>query len=378
MTPTADIFSICIIDLAAATMLCMVALSCRWILREKDLEHGMLRAMIGFALVSCILDPICFGYDGVPGFGSFLVVYGTNLYLYSVNLFMTMCWLVFLLQHLFGYVSKRQKIFIGLFTGFGAVALLANFFVPVVFSVDAGNVYHREPLYALFVVLQTAAFIDSMLVYYIARRQSGALRFFPVHLVVVPCVVGAIIQIANFGVSTIWPFIAVSVTAVMIGLQNELIYRDHLTGLYNRAFLDVTLRRKIEKNDYAYAGIMIDVNDFKALNDTMGHAEGDAVLIELADFLRKAVGMQGVAVRYAGDEFVVMLNTRDADEAEAFIELIKGGVVALGKNRSKPCDLSVSAGWCEMDLSKYGVDELLDIIDRRMYENKQAFYEDRI
>lgn len=377
MAQTVDIFSIVVSDLTAATMLVMVMLSCRWNLGKNDLEHRMLNATIVFALVACFLDPLGFAFDGQPGFGAHIIVYVTNFILYCANPVMTLCWLVFLLQHLFGFVSSRQKAFIGAFTGICVVALLANFFVPVVFFVDDANVYHRGPLYVLFVVLQAAAFVDSMLAYVLARRDSGTLRFFPVHLVVIPCILGAVIQIANFGVSTLWPFIAISVAAVMISLQNELIFRDHLTGLYNRAFLDSTLQRKLEEAGSSFAGVMIDVNGFKDLNDRLGHAEGDAALVEVADLLRRMVGSQGVAVRYAGDEFVVMLNLKDDADVEEFVQRVKENVVALGENRNKPWALSVSAGWCRMDITSHDANELFDIMDRCMYADKRAYYHGR-
>ena len=96
----------------------------------------------------------------------------------------------------------------------------------------------------------------------------------------------------------------------MTALKNEIIFTDCLTGLYNREYLEFLHKRACNKKDCWVSGIMIDLNGFKQINDNYGHAEGDLALCIVADLLLKSFSEYGVVTRYAGDEFVIMLNYR--------------------------------------------------------------------
>lgn len=78
-------------------------------------------------------------------------------------------------------------------------------------------------------------------------------------------------------------------------------------------------KRAYKRKDTWVCGIMIDLNGFKAINDTYGHAEGDTALILAAGLLKNAFGEYGVVTRYAGDEFVVILNTADEQLVQSLI-----------------------------------------------------------
>jgi diguanylate cyclase (GGDEF)-like protein len=90
----------------------------------------------------------------------------------------------------------------------------------------------------------------------------------------------------------------------------ELSVRDSLTGLYNRRYMDETLRREIElalRTGSRLGLVMIDVDEFKSVNDTFGHALGDLVLCEIAARLRENTRRTDIACRFGGDEFVLIL-----------------------------------------------------------------------
>jgi diguanylate cyclase (GGDEF)-like protein/PAS domain S-box-containing protein len=86
--------------------------------------------------------------------------------------------------------------------------------------------------------------------------------------------------------------------------------RDHLTGLFNRRFMEETLERELtraSRKKYSVGVILMDVDDFKRFNDTCGHAAGDAILQELGAFLRGHIRRQDIPSRYGGDEFIIIL-----------------------------------------------------------------------
>jgi diguanylate cyclase (GGDEF)-like protein len=117
---------------------------------------------------------------------------------------------------------------------------------------------------------------------------------------------------------------------------------DHLTQLLSRAAFDAAL---LAQSSEATPGqpaslIMADVDHFKRINDGNGHQVGDAVLKELADRLRQVVKHKGLAYRYGGEEFAVILPNHTADEALAVAERARRAVEA-----ANTCGLSVTSSY---------------------------------
>jgi diguanylate cyclase (GGDEF)-like protein len=86
--------------------------------------------------------------------------------------------------------------------------------------------------------------------------------------------------------------------------------RDHLTGLFNRRYLDETLERELhraERNQSSLGVIMLDIDHFKVCNDTYGHAAGDVFLVELGKILKTTIRHADIACRYGGEEFLLIL-----------------------------------------------------------------------
>lgn len=92
-------------------------------------------------------------------------------------------------------------------------------------------------------------------------------------------------------------------------------YIDHLTGVYNRKAFE----RDMRASGPGCAMVMVDIDNFKHVNDTKGHLYGDKVLKRLAAILRRAAGPQGRAYRIAGDEFVLIVPQADTESACCFI-----------------------------------------------------------
>ncbi|MFO7585485.1 MAG: sensor domain-containing diguanylate cyclase [Anaerolineales bacterium] len=93
-------------------------------------------------------------------------------------------------------------------------------------------------------------------------------------------------------------------------LLRELSVRDYLTGLFNRRYLEETLERELLRalrQQSSLGVIMLDVDDFKQINDTYGHVAGDTVLRKLGKLLREHIRGEDIASRYGGDEFLLVL-----------------------------------------------------------------------
>jgi len=121
--------------------------------------------------------------------------------------------------------------------------------------------------------------------------------------------------------------------------------RDHLTGLLNRGFLDERLGELIAELDsrsMPISAIMLDLDHFKAVNDTYGHLIGDEVLQRTAEAIQGRLDRNQAAVRYGGEEIVVLLPMLGVDEASVLAQRLRAAVAALDFTDVSP-DLSVTA-----------------------------------
>ena len=158
---------------------------------------------------------------------------------------------------------------------------------------------------------------------------------------------------------------------------SRLIFEDELTGIYNRRFLLNYFEYKIPWDSletHPVSLIMLDINYFKQINDTHGLGAGDQALIWVATLLREASGDTGLPIRYAGDEFIILLPKTDKQTAlqiaERLLQLVHEKSVQLdGKEDEFPLTISVCVASAPED-AKSGKD-LVQKADTALYFSKK-------
>ena len=124
-------------------------------------------------------------------------------------------------------------------------------------------------------------------------------------------------------------------------------YRDSLTGLHNRRYFDERLREESARAQrcqaYAFSLIVVDIDDFKAVNDTLGHAVGDQVLVEASGFLLDNVREVDIVCRLGGDEFGILLPDTDEAGCRVVIERLRVQFKGLKERLPYPVGLSIGA-----------------------------------
>lgn len=346
-----------------------------WRLRDKKKESRYLLWMMFFICSSCIVDPIVYTVDGTPGILNKFVIFWGNSWLYLSNVLVGACWVCFFSHYSNGGMSKKQSVFVLSTIAVAAVILAVNIFKPIAFEVNEANVYTRKGFFFVFLVLNYMLLFEVIDVYVKTLRRGIFVKFMPVWIFMLPTFVGAAVQSLFYGVSVIAPSLAISVTGALASLQNDSIFMDGLTGLRNRHFLDRILRRISKRRNATVTGIMLDLNGFKGINDKFGHAVGDTALVYTAEILREVVGDLGVVIRYAGDEFVIILNTHDDSVIESTVQGIRDGFRNFNLSRNVPYRLSASIGYRKQDSDNFNDDAFIRAIDEKMYEDKKVYYE---
>ena len=158
----------------------------------------------------------------------------------------------------------------------------------------------------------------------------------------------------------------------------RLIFEDELTGLYNRRFLLNYFQYKVtwdapDLNPLSL--IMVDLDDFKQINDRFGHDSGDQVLIWFASVLRELTGDYGIAVRYAGDEFIILMPRGDKQAAmqvgERLLRLVGEEPCRL-QEEDECLNLTVSIGIASAPEDAQSSKELIRKADAALYFAKKS------
>lgn len=342
---------------------------------KNGIESKYLQALIGISAFACIIDPIICTVDGHSGEGGWLLVYALNLLLFIIDILVGIIWIVLICTHLLGRVPKRQKGFIAALSLLGGMTILTNPFIPILFSVDENSVYHRGELFWIITFIEGVFMLDGIAIYGYCKLRGGIFKFFPVWQFVVPIVVGITVQCCKYGVSTAYPSVMVSLAGLMSSLKDEVLFMDPLTGIYNRSFLD-SIRKELDKkgSSLEVTGIMLDLNGFKAINDTYGHAEGDVALQKAANILKTSVGALGCVIRAGGDEFIVLLNTCQREIVDECIQYIRESFGEENRTSEKEYDLTMAIGCCSSSPVYRTLDDIVKQADRAMYKDKRLYH----
>ncbi|MEW5755188.1 MAG: diguanylate cyclase [Pseudomonadota bacterium] len=151
----------------------------------------------------------------------------------------------------------------------------------------------------------------------------------------------------------------------------QLAMTDQLTSLYNRHYLFDSARKKLSeaaRHNYAIALVVVDLDHFKKINDTHGHAVGDIVLRETGALLKRSVRTEDIAARFGGEEFVLLLSHCEPEGAQAKAERLRGAVEQLNPNGIR---VTASIGVaCFMPHQPRSYEELFTAADEAVYRAK--------
>jgi diguanylate cyclase (GGDEF)-like protein len=154
----------------------------------------------------------------------------------------------------------------------------------------------------------------------------------------------------------------------------QMVITDPLTGTRNRRFFDEVIGRELQRHSRYKAPlsiVFIDVDKFKAINDTLGHETGDRVLREVASFLLKNIREADYVFRWGGDEFLVLMSCNEAEAVRRSIAL-QQAFVKSPAIRDLPPGVALSIGCVEVPADTEDIMPLVQTADERMYADKKS------
>ena len=374
MGSSINLTAIYVTDIVGIVLLFLILVTKGWILPARRRESRILCILIIISIINCAFDAYLSYCDGKPGTFYYFISMVGNTYMYMYYLMVGIGIIMLTVMHIDKNVPRFQSIFFGLIAVIEVGLLIANFFTPLVFSVDANNVYHREAYYMAFVMGGMFLMVYGFAFYFISKIQTPTLRYLPVWQFLVPVALGVIIQYYAYGISLQPISFSIAFTGLVICLQNECIYIDKLTGVYNRYELDKVIKAISVKHNEQIAALMLDMNDFKSINDTYSHEEGDEALVAFADILMQIVKSEGSVIRFAGDEFIIVIRKFKGDDIESYRTRIMNAVREYNERSGKPYKLSAAVGGCVFNCNDKTGFDLVTMIDELMYKDKQKFY----
>ena len=219
----------------------------------------------------------------------------------------------------------------------------------------------------LFYAIQRAIAVDSP----IDRKRHLFVGFFPLMVIV-----GGLIQVLLLPETPIFCFCsAILMLVFYINSMEAQISTDPLTQLNNRGQLlhYTSQRTNLHREGRRTFVVMFDINDFKSINDTHGHSEGDRALILMAESLRDVVKKHSTPMflaRYGGDEFTLVVHPTDGGEMQPLIDEIREQIAARCRAEGTPYVLSVGAGYDELVGEDDTFPKCMERADEKLYLDK--------
>ncbi|MEE8836721.1 MAG: GGDEF domain-containing protein [Eubacteriales bacterium] len=327
-------------------------------------------------MILCALDFPVFYFDGLRTGYTVGLLYVLNTVQALLLTCMTYVWFRFVTRR--AGVRDDWRVFrmvapIPLFLV--VVLYLVNLAVPVIFRVADYRYLPDGPLYPVPFLIDICYFIGGSVYGIIAAKRSKDYQFFPYIYVLIFTETGSIIQFIDFRISVIYFSVSLAYLAIFMEKQNENSYIDPLSRVYNRQFLSRYVARVCSSfssnSGRKLVFLMIDVDEFKKINDTYGHKAGDDAIRDMGSLLLEARPSGSICARYGGDEFIMVLEVHDLSEVNDVIDRLNERRRALNESGTRPYQLHISFGSSAFVPEHDRPDDVFRRVDQEMYKQKR-------
>lgn len=366
----------CIPNVIAIVLLMVLVLSTQKAMKYSVTGDKIFRIMVICNLIQCICEILAYCMDGRNGMLITILLKADNSFLFINNIVFAYLWTIYTDYKIFEdkkRIWNRAKLVIlpGILVTIGSIV---NLFCPVFYEISDQNKYERTGLYIVPYIITYFYLIYGVGLTYKYKSNAKKYMFMPAIIFMIPIFIGSVVQFYAYGMSFIWIGTAIALVSLYVNVQNETSFIDALSGLYTRAYMYQYIRSEIEnptQNAYL-VGVMLDIDHFKEINDSYGHITGDHAISNTGMLLRKSVGNKGIAVRYAGDEFIILQYISDIEEINETIQKIEKIVEKFNQSGKTQYQLNFSKGFDVFRVDTDTMDTFLRRIDTFMYQEKKS------
>lgn len=363
----------CILSLIILTI---IYFNARKRTEKAFLHHQLFLQLVKLNMVLIVFDFLSYVFNGRPERLSMFLNYAFNLMVFILVPLAPMIWIAYTIMQIYHDESRvhRLKYPLAILFFINTFFSIASLFTGWSFYVTPNNIYHRGDFFWIHALLCLLTLVYSFLLIIFNRNRLERSHYNALLFFVVPPLIGSIIQSLYYGMTLSWSGMTVSLLIVYFFIQNRNLDMDYLTGVYNRRQLDNYIKKKIATStqNKTFSVILIDLNDFKQINDTFGHDVGDEALQNAVKIIKSCMRWDDFIARYGGDEFYIILNINDLHRLEARAAQINRAVMRFNSTSNLPYQLNLSMGYDVYPYEKLmNSEEFLKHIDMLMYKNKE-------
>lgn len=344
---------------------------------KESMQYKLYMMMMQLTILMLVID-IFSRFDGKPDTVYFVINNFGNFLIFILNPILPSLWLLYAHLQVFQEEGKTKRLIYPLLAinALNAIMVVLTQFFGWFYYIDSDNIYHRGPLFLLSALITVALVFSSFVIIIANCRKIEKKYCYSLMLFAAPPFVCIILQIIFYGISIVLNGVVLSLLIAIFNIQNHSIYTDYLTGVNNRKKLEIYLEEKISTSteDKTFSAILIDLNNFKSINDTYGHNMGDYALQIFAKLLKNCLRSNDFIARFGGDEFCAVLDICDRNDLEDITWRINTCIEEYNESGTQPYKLGLSMGYAVYDYnSGMGVKEFIKEIDTLMYKNKHSF-----
>lgn len=365
-----------VINIYSIALLIIICLYSLKHAEKESLQYKLYIMMLQITILMLVMD-IFSRFDGKSDTIYLIINHFGNFMVFLLSPILPSLWLLYVHCQVFHEEWKTRRLFYPLFVinAVNTVMLVLSQFYGWLYYIDLDNIYHRGPLFLLPASITISLILAAFVLVIVNRKKIEKKSYFSLVFFAVPPFVCIILQIIFYGISLMLNSVVLSSLIVFLNIQNQNMHIDYLTGVNNRKKLEIYLKEKIRTSteNKTFSAIMIDLDNFKSINDTFGHDMGDYALETSAKLLKSCIRSNDFIARFGGDEFCIVLDVSDRINLEKAVCRINDCIEKYNESSAKPYKLSFSMGYAVYDYhSHMKMEEFQKQIDILMYENKRT------
>jgi len=341
------------------------------------IQYKLFIALVRSNMLLIIIDILGWIFNGLSGQMNFIANDAFNLLLYVMAPLGPLLWVLYSNYQVFHDECRIKKVtrFISALFAINAAFSVISLYTGWFFNVDSSNVYHRGRYFLVHIIFCFAFYIYSLFFILLNRSRIEKKFYYSLLLFALPLVLGSTLQVFFYGVSFNWSGMMLSILIIYFNIQNRGLNTDYLTGVYNRRQLDSYVKDKIRNStsEKSFSAILIDLNEFKQINDSFGHDIGDEALQASVKILKKCLRNNDFIARFGGDEFYIIMDINSREMLENTVQRINNSVEMYNIDNQKPYKIGFCMGYDIYDHKiELKSDDFFKHIDMLMYNNKSS------